>query len=85
MHLALGTTCYVHDYGSRNKKRKAPRAVWYGVAFTRYALHKYSIFILLPLACPPSLTILENEEADGDRMQDVGVGGGTGQAHTEGP
>jgi len=50
MHLALGTTCYVHDYGSRNKKRKAPRAVWYGVAFTRYALHKYSI---LPTPHPP--------------------------------
>eukprot|EP00960_Hanusia_phi_P069362 767075-Hanusia_phi.AAC.1 len=40
LYLALGQTCYIHDYGSRNKKRKAPRAIWYGVTFIRYALHK---------------------------------------------
>ena len=31
-------SCLVHDFGSRNKKRGAPRAVWYGLEFVRYAL-----------------------------------------------
>ena len=31
-------SCLVYDFGSRNKKRGAPRAVWYGLEFVRYAL-----------------------------------------------
>jgi hypothetical protein len=27
MYLAMGHDCYIYDFGSRNKKRKAPRAV----------------------------------------------------------
>ena len=38
--LALGNCCLVYDLGSRNKKRGAPRAVWYGLEFVRYALSK---------------------------------------------
>lgn len=30
----------MHDFGSRNKKRGAPRAVWYGLEFVRYALRR---------------------------------------------
>jgi hypothetical protein len=40
MYLAMGHDCYIYDFGSRNKKRKAPRAVWYGVPFIKYALHR---------------------------------------------
>ena len=40
MYLAMGHDCYIYDFGSRNKKRKAPRAVWYGITFIKYALHK---------------------------------------------
>merc|ERR1712216_610394 len=40
MYLALGHDCYIYDLGSRNKKRKAPRAVWYGITFIKYALHR---------------------------------------------
>ena len=39
MYLAMGHDCYIYDLGSRNKKRKAPRAVWYGITFIKYALH----------------------------------------------
>lgn len=38
--LALGNCCLVYDFGSRNKKRGAPRAIWYGLEFVRYALSK---------------------------------------------
>lgn len=38
LHLALGHCCLVYDFGSRNKKRAAPRALWYGLEFVRYAL-----------------------------------------------
>lgn len=38
LHLALGHCCLVYDFGSRNKKRGAPRAIWYGLEFIRYAL-----------------------------------------------
>jgi len=40
LHLALGHVCLVYDFGSRNKKRGAPRALWYGLEFIRYALEK---------------------------------------------
>jgi hypothetical protein len=29
----------VYDYGSRNKKRGVPRALWYGLEFVRFALN----------------------------------------------
>jgi hypothetical protein len=32
-------TGVTRPFGSRNKKRKAPRAVWYGITFVKYALH----------------------------------------------
>ena len=35
---ALGYSCVVVDYGSRDKKRGVPRAVWYGLEFVRFAL-----------------------------------------------
>lgn len=38
LHLALGRCCIVIDYGSRNKKRGAPRALWMGLEFVRFAL-----------------------------------------------
>ena len=38
LHLALGHCCLIYDLGSRNKKRAAPRAVWYGLEFIRYTL-----------------------------------------------
>eukprot|EP00890_Picochlorum_soloecismus_P001048 jgi/Picsp_1/1944/NSC_05410-R1_protein len=38
--LALGNCCLMYDFGSRNKKRGAPRAIWYGLEFVRYALSK---------------------------------------------
>lgn len=31
--------CLVYDFGSRNKKRGVPRALWYGTEFIRYALN----------------------------------------------
>lgn len=37
--LALGHTALVYDFGSRNRKRGAPRAIWYGIEFIRYALN----------------------------------------------
>ena len=37
---ALGYSCLVYDYGSRDKKRGTPRAIWYGLEFIRYALNK---------------------------------------------
>ena len=40
LHLALGHCCLVYDFGSRNKKRGAPRALWYGLEFVRYCLSK---------------------------------------------
>jgi len=40
LRLALGHCCLVYDYGSRNKKRGAPRAIWYGLEFLRYALER---------------------------------------------
>ena len=39
--LALGYSCVVYDFGSRDKKRGVPRALWYGVEFVRYALDWY--------------------------------------------
>jgi len=36
--LAQGHTVLVHDFGSRNKKRGAPRALWYGLEFLKCAL-----------------------------------------------
>eukprot|EP00899_Mesostigma_viride_P016720 jgi/Mesvir1/25049/Mv04487-RA.1 len=39
LSLALGHTCFIYDYGSRNKKRGVPRSIWYGVEFVRFALH----------------------------------------------
>lgn len=36
---ALGYSCVVYDYGSRDKKRGVPRALWYGLEFVRYALN----------------------------------------------
>lgn len=36
---ALGYSCVVYDYGSRDKKRGTPRALWYGLEFVRYALN----------------------------------------------
>lgn len=41
LQLALGHTCLVYDLGSRNKKRGAPRAIWYGLEFARYALTRW--------------------------------------------
>ncbi|GAB4816209.1 hypothetical protein N2152v2_003255 [Parachlorella kessleri] len=38
LYLALGHCCLVYDLGSRNKKRGAPRALWYGLEFVKYAL-----------------------------------------------
>ncbi|KAK3240940.1 hypothetical protein CYMTET_49260 [Cymbomonas tetramitiformis] len=38
LSLALGETCIVYDFGSRNKKRGVPRAIWYGVEFIHFAL-----------------------------------------------
>jgi hypothetical protein len=40
LNAALGFSCLVYDYGSRDKKRGTPRALWYGVEFIRYALNK---------------------------------------------
>jgi hypothetical protein len=34
-----GYNCMVYDYGSRNKKRGVPRALWYGLEFVRFALN----------------------------------------------
>ena len=34
-----GYNCIVYDYGSRNKKRGVPRALWYGLEFVRFALN----------------------------------------------
>ena len=39
--LALGYSCVVYDFGSRDKKRGVPRALWYGLEFTRFALNRY--------------------------------------------
>lgn len=39
--LALGHSCVVYDFGSRDKKRGVPRALWYGLEFTRFALNRY--------------------------------------------
>lgn len=36
---ALGYSCLVYDYGSRDRKREAPRALWYGLEFVRFALN----------------------------------------------
>lgn len=36
--LAKGHTVLVYDFGSRNKKRGAPRAIWYGLEFLKYVL-----------------------------------------------
>lgn len=36
--LAQGHTVLVYDFGSRNKKRGAPRALWYGLEFLKYVL-----------------------------------------------
>lgn len=36
--LAKGHTVLVYDFGSRNKKRGAPRALWYGLEFLKYVL-----------------------------------------------
>ena len=47
MYLAMGHDCYIYDFGSRNKKRKAPRAVWYGITFIKYALHRSLCFLRL--------------------------------------
>lgn len=40
MSLALGRQCLVWDLGSRNKKRAAPRAIWYGLEFVKYTLYR---------------------------------------------
>jgi len=61
IHLAMGTTCYIHDFGSRNKKRKAPRAVWYGVTFVKYALHK-----LWDLEGEPATPMLRGHNVSGE-------------------
>lgn len=36
--LARGHTVLVYDFGSRNKKRGAPRALWYGLEFLKCVL-----------------------------------------------
>lgn len=40
--LALGRSCFVWDYGSRDvvKGKGNPRALWYGVEFVRFALRR---------------------------------------------
>lgn len=38
LHLAAGRCCLVYDFGSRNKKRGVPRALWMGAEFVRFAL-----------------------------------------------
>jgi hypothetical protein len=35
--LALGHSCFVVDYASRNKKRGTSRALWYGCTFISFA------------------------------------------------
>jgi len=36
--LTIATrSCLVWDFGSRNRKRGVPRAIWYGLEFLRYA------------------------------------------------
>ncbi|KAL3131777.1 hypothetical protein ABBQ38_007494 [Trebouxia sp. C0009 RCD-2024] len=40
LQLALGHCCLVWDFGSRNKKRGIPRALWYGVEFVTYILRR---------------------------------------------
>ena len=42
LNLALGRSCFVWDFGSRDvvKGRGNPRALWYGAEFIRYALRK---------------------------------------------
>ncbi|KAJ1490520.1 hypothetical protein T484DRAFT_1935199 [Baffinella frigidus] len=61
IHLAMGHTCYIHDYGSRNKKRKAPRAVWYGVTFIKFALH-----VLWELPGDPEPPVLRGHMVEAD-------------------
>lgn len=39
MAAALGYSCLVYDFGSRDRKREAPRALWYGLEFVRFALN----------------------------------------------
>ena len=42
MELALGRSCFVWDFGSRDvvKGRGNPRALWYGAEFVRFALRR---------------------------------------------
>ncbi|CAG9465532.1 unnamed protein product [Pedinophyceae sp. YPF-701] len=40
MRLALGETVCVWDFGSRNRKRGIPRALWYGLEWTRWCLER---------------------------------------------
>jgi len=40
MQLAAGRCVLVWDYGSRNRKRAVPRALWYGLEFVRFSLNK---------------------------------------------
>jgi hypothetical protein len=40
MSTSSAYRCLVWDFGSRNKKRGVPRAVWYGLEFLRYAASK---------------------------------------------
>ena len=39
-HLALGFECRVYDFGSRGPEPFVPRAIWYGLEWSRYALSR---------------------------------------------
>lgn len=42
LHLALGRCCIVVDFGSRNKKRGAPRALWMGACVQKCSILAYA-------------------------------------------
>jgi|MDSW01.1.fsa_nt_gb hypothetical protein len=68
LDAALGRSVVVVDYGSRDRKRGAPRALWYGLEFVRYALNR------------AWFGYKGGEEEDGGGGGESG-GGGTAGAH----
>lgn len=78
MHLALGFECRVYDYGSRgnywdrgdgeSELQFVPRAVWWGLEWSRYALHR---LWKLPPGRAPLLRGYNVEKAFDDRLRAI--------------
>jgi hypothetical protein len=66
MHLALGYSCIIWDFGSRNRRRGVPRAIWFGIEFVRFALARewYGVGYRKGSVSDQNLADIDHQERD---------------------